>query len=567
MSQITEINSSIRPVAQEEAHPPAEVPLLLAQQIIAESNTGPTPSLADHSVFPVSSSSSSSPTQVSEMGLDFLEKYLAAKKFDHLEETLKAYHTYAFCDVTFTEIIESTCQIKDPHLREQQLLWLAQTLSLLRINLSDEQLNWVKEQGYLEKLSHLPVPELRQSLSSYLIPAAGIIDVQTWDKADSGNREVDDRRHLILLLYLALFQEIPEKELNSFWKVIRSKYFVQNTPHFAVMMRALLLLTEEKGLNPEEKTNVISRLQKVREQGEKALLLALYSLVTILELKESNMLKANDNSFSNISMAAFKKHIPVGDIDQFDVNYANTFARSRFPHALITYAGKLKQRGDKEYLVSLADFTKAVLNGTYRQLRYRLDNSPHLSKINSLYPGLLEKWQTAVEKISVSPEQNLTAIISDDPYQLLNCGKDVSSCLSWDGDPGDCSGLIGYLLHGQTLLGAVVNAEGRIHSRAIMRLLLDEEDKPVLFLERFYPEKAPIAHVIALYQLAKRKAEQMGVPLTSTQWETKGGTYTSKLHSLGGPAPNEHVDAIEDDEEVEYGKFEISDVKYLEFSS
>ena len=218
------------------------------------------------------------------------------------------------------------------------------------------------------------------------------------------------------------------------------------------------------------------------------------------------------------------------------MKYSDTFGSSRYPHALITFAGKLKQRGGQEYLDALRHFAKAVLNGNYHELRYRLESSPHLSKIDSLYPGLLEKWRTPTENISVSPAQNLIAIVSDDPYLILNCGKDVKSCLSWDGDPGSCSGLIGYLLHGQTLLLAVVNLEGRICSRAIIRLLLDEENKPVIFLEKYYPEEAPVAHVIALFQLAKRKAEQLGSPLTSTQWLTKGGRYPSKLCSFRWPS-------------------------------
>ena len=116
-----------------------------------------------------------------------------------------------------------------------------------------------------------------------------------------------DRRHLILLLYLSLFQEISQEDLNPLWKDIRSRYFVQNTVNFAAMMRALLLLTEEKNLNPEEKTNVIFRLKMVKEkEGNKALLLSFYSLITILEFKESNMLKGNSDSFSNIAKAALK---------------------------------------------------------------------------------------------------------------------------------------------------------------------------------------------------------------------------------------------------------------------
>ena len=131
----------------------------------------------------------------------------------------------------------------------------------------------------------------------------------------------------------------------------------------------------------------------------------------------------------------------------------------------------MKEKGEA-YLDSFADFVRAVLDDKYLELRYRIEDNHHLQKINKINPELLQKWQIPVEKISVSLTQNLIATDTDDPHLLLHCGKDVNSCLRWDGDLHECFGLLGCLLNGQTRLLAVVNDEGRICSRAIMRLLL-----------------------------------------------------------------------------------------------
>jgi len=132
-----------------------------------------------------------------------------------------------------------------------------------------------------------------------------------------------------------------------------------------------------------------------------------------------------------------------------------------------------------------------------------------------------------------------TLIDTDDPYHLLLCGTDIAgSCQHVAGDPKYNRGLVGYLLHGQIRLVAVVNDKGHIVARSLLRILWDGE-KPVLFLERLYGDAQ---YQGAIEAMAKKKAEKMNLLLTGIDKEGLS-EYEKPLKSLGGPAPYEYCDA------------------------
>jgi hypothetical protein len=152
----------------------------------------------------------------------------------------------------------------------------------------------------------------------------------------------------------------------------------------------------------------------------------------------------------------------------------------------------------------------------------------------------------------VQSEGKVKAIETDDPYHLLLCGTEVSgSCQRIGGNPHINRGLLGYLLHGQTRLIAIVNEENRILSRALLRVLWDQEEKkPVLFLERIYGDQGYKQHII---EMAKLKASKMDVAITTLEGD--GAPYNHSLHSFGGTATYEYCDATQSN--TLYGCFKI----------
>ena len=129
---------------------------------------------------------------------------------------------------------------------------------------------------------------------------------------------------------------------------------------------------------------------------------------------------------------------------------------------------------------------------------------------------------------------------SDDWQDLFLCGTEVSgSCQRVDGSPDFTKCLMGYVMDGKVRIIKVADQEGKIISRAILKLVLDNKDKPALLLERVYPEDSPTyAKLISIF--AFHKAESLDLSVYEYAPESK-----ITLHSDGNYAPYEYEDAGE----------------------
>jgi len=148
---------------------------------------------------------------------------------------------------------------------------------------------------------------------------------------------------------------------------------------------------------------------------------------------------------------------------------------------------------------------------------------------------------------------------TDDPWDLFLSGTDIQgSCQSVDGSPHLNKCLLAYVLDGKNRMLAVKGPDGRIEARAIFRLLYDtENDKPVLFMERIYSNRAGQFDE-ALLNMAKKRAEAMGLKLLRSQGKER---YLGKVEGLGSSLPYEYVDAaggVHSD-----GKFKINEAYVL----
>ncbi len=177
------------------------------------------------------------------------------------------------------------------------------------------------------------------------------------------------------------------------------------------------------------------------------------------------------------------------------------------------------------------------------------------------FPRIADSIKSELDNLknrTIPERRSMIGLNTDDPYLLLLCGTDIQgSCLRIDGDPEITRGLCGYLWNGQTRLLAIVDEEtGRIMGRSMLRLLLDANQKPVLFLEKYYGEKRLEEEIKSLaIETAKR------LKLDLTHVDLNGSPYPTKLLSKLGRAPYEYVDRFRD--LIEYEEFEISDVAFL----
>lgn len=129
---------------------------------------------------------------------------------------------------------------------------------------------------------------------------------------------------------------------------------------------------------------------------------------------------------------------------------------------------------------------------------------------------------------------------TDDPCDLLLLGTEIAGSCQHVDNPLSVA-LLSYLLDGKNRAVVVLNSEGIIVARTILRILWDKQaNKPILLQELIYPEILPAAIVTVMNNSCKRRARELGLPLLSNQ--QTGLPYPNSVESLGGRAPFECVD-------------------------
>lgn len=122
------------------------------------------------------------------------------------------------------------------------------------------------------------------------------------------------------------------------------------------------------------------------------------------------------------------------------------------------------------------------------------------------------------------------------------------SCLEVSGHAGYNKCLLANCLDGKNKAVVVKNAEGKIIGRAIIRILIDENQRPVMHLEKPYTAiEDPVLYKL-LQEGAKRKAKEMGLQLVASEYNypiiKTNPVYPSIVQSLEGPVPFEYVDSM-----------------------
>jgi len=208
----------------------------------------------------------------------------------------------------------------------------------------------------------------------------------------------------------------------------------------------------------------------------------------------------------------------------------------------------------KEDPSSIQEALKSLYFANQETQIARIENLLKELKEDGKYEGsqfvLDLKDQLALFNRSKSGFKNLVIHDTEDPQDLLLSGTEVfGSCQNIAGNPLLNKCLMGYVLDGKVRLLAIKNSEGKIEARGILKLLVDEKDEPVLFLETLYPDNQFESQI---RQLAKQKADLMNVPL----FVMGQGKI---LYSKGCIAPYEYEDAVFG---VTDGKYEIRGTEY-----
>ena len=183
-----------------------------------------------------------------------------------------------------------------------------------------------------------------------------------------------------------------------------------------------------------------------------------------------------------------------------------------------------------------------------KELKRTLANSPQFAEI--LFLKDLDDQIALLERVD-SLSKTLTLQDTEDYQDLLLCGTDIlGSCQSVYGHPEYNKCLLGYLLDGKIRLLALKDSKGKIESRAILKILLDHNSQPALFIERAYPDERYKQFFI---DLALKKAKKMNIQL----YKAYVSGESQMLVSLGSRAPFEYEDGAQIGMGVNNGKYAI----------
>ena len=97
---------------------------------------------------------------------------------------------------------------------------------------------------------------------------------------------------------------------------------------------------------------------------------------------------------------------------------------------------------------------------------------------------------------------------------------------------------------GKHRLALVCDPDGKILARSVLRLLLDDEGKPVIFQEKMYVADANPVYPQLLRQMALKKAGLLGVPLVVSPADfekEQAKKYPLSIQAKAKPEPFESV--------------------------
>ena len=182
--------------------------------------------------------------------------------------------------------------------------------------------------------------------------------------------------------------------------------------------------------------------------------------------------------------------------------FVKMFLHSRHPTGVFVYADRLHEYPERH--AALAHFIETVSKETFVTKRHEHNS------YKDLLGASLAEWEKGFSK---SLEDDSVILDSEDWQDLFFCGTEVqNSCQRLDGDGSYNQCLLGYMLDGKIRVLCVKDhKDGPIKARALMKIMLDPEGNPCIYLEKTYPQDSPFESKIASF--AKQRAQAIGLPI------------------------------------------------------
>lgn len=373
----------------------------------------------------------------------------------------------------------------------------------------------------IQQLRRCKHPEIKDYVMRILISTKAPSLVSMFDKFSCTDHQED---FSLILLIINSFPIAQEDKLSLIASIKKHyKFLVKDFMKRQVLLLSFLHLDTM----PSVKKYSLLRQLLLKQENKKAMMDALHMFSSIAQANPHlfDTITQDDltaEKLASILIQDFQEHglIPKADSTPFEI--AKTFFDFRNPGAFFSYISNFKK--DSLMKDSLCRLITGLLNKTFLSDRHQGN-----SHREYLTQDQLIAWETALPKEKQAED-------TEEVEDLLLCGTEVTgSCQRIDGDISFTKCLLGYVLDGKIRVLAIKNHHNQIIARAIIKIVLTEDNQPALFLEKLY---GPSSHISNIEDLARKKALSMGVPLFSQGESTR-------LCSIGNIAPFEYEDASE----------------------
>lgn len=287
--------------------------------------------------------------------------------------------------------------IENSLIRKQQMLQLAQSLFLMKLSLSDEQISSpIMQDGLMAALS-FGRPEMRMDLVREVINAVKTNDKIAFSQDDKPWVKMAE----ILLTNLVSQGMDPKIAQDMIQNIQRKGSEFNNGANNQILIEMLLKLNQTPSLTGAQKGAVLERVlneakssvsQEINKGVEKEIIKNMQAVIGIILFDAPSELVNKDKTLKITMQDLFQQILPIGNVSDFGKAFSETFG-SRQSEAIITYAAKIKSLGDDEALNYLGNVVTLILNNEFLPNRYATANNQHLSKLEEASPGILEAWQ------------------------------------------------------------------------------------------------------------------------------------------------------------------------------
>ena len=367
-----------------------------------------------------------------EIGENFLRLVMREKESEWLEKRLDA-----------------ILKINHPHVQSQHFACLTEILRQCYTRLTQEEVGFIEQYKLLDAIFAYQVPEMRLPLAQKALQMIRESRLETYKKRSSSPhrdgrleayKRISSSTHIgwkdklreirpILTLICSLqeaglplegFEEIEKAELKDirtiqalvrllldFSKMDSRHLSLENKRGVLARISAEATLTNSRTIRERKDGKIVSKTVVYKKISDQSLKKVIRSLQFIMDFEEYRMLEGEVKSLEITAKSALEKHLPLeGEVKDPVKKYQDTFGKCRNPEAIMQYIGAMRTLGKPAIMDCLARFITSVLNtqespqeGVLRfpNIRYSLENSPHLQCINGFDPTLLEKWQQGVK--------------------------------------------------------------------------------------------------------------------------------------------------------------------------